>query len=444
MNILKKYLTKYSSQKYSEIKHLVEDDNHEVPKVFIFFFNVFYDKYILPKKVIVQEKTDLFYPKINTYKDIITNTVLKDDYRVNKFTEDLKNNTLKQLFFKDGLFLSLTFLDLKDDRYKEVANLLKTMYDVSKHFGIKYLKHNIDSTKFINTTSLNYLIYTGDFKRQLGDISDKGDALLEKFNEEGKSFTIGGVSLSSNSHSYSVCGTNDELHKLFFHEHLHYAMCDTDELHRGKIKWDKGLSNRTEAFTEMLSIVLHAISMVAKIKYIDEDIDVNKILAKIIEVEKVWSICIVAKILKLYGYTRNNCTDFFKENNKVSYDKINIYGYYFCKSILLWNIYDVANYLNDDLSVKDGYNIFEDDILNNLKEGYIAMLSKCMDCDMTSPIGYICLELNDIDKIKDLIIEEDTHILPEDIGVAILKENKEQRGGSREGGKKYRLKKKLT
>ena len=283
--------------------------------------------------------------------------------------------------------------------------------------------------RFIHTLMNKRKIHIKDLN------NDNPNQLLEDYNKTGTGFCIGGFTtgaISDGLNNISVSLTDEELHKLFLHELIHFSNSDTLEYseNRNTVIKDKICEEQDitfEAFTEFVSNIYYLVSCVAKIKF-KYNLDNNKcysLLNELLQLETIWSLYVFTKILYLYGYNKANINDFFMRTEKCSiikFDEIPLMSYYFGRSILLFNSYNILNdnYFKKDLRATKSYLNKEKELFTNINEEYISAIKEYLgyvNTQVTDSIGYICIELNDLteNEINNIIINNNKSLTEEEV-----------------------------
>jgi hypothetical protein len=381
------YFSEESINKFEEISKIIVPSNQVLPDIIKNMFKLFYKNYIIKKNIEIQDATN---EEIKNYKENMNYIFKETKKRYDEFKESYYNNKLKVLVSVDYPFIKMVYLE-NNSRVFELFNLFVTYY-LTK----------LDLNKNINESKKDLLayIYNSPFKREIRvkDLPKKNKMpdLFEYYHYNSIGLFVSGV---TNSTGFTA-STDEELHKLFWHELLHYSKADT--YNNGR-KVDIKYSNQNitfEGFTEFMCVIYHILEIVSKLKYINKYTNEKcyKLINEFINIETYWSLFTVAKLLKLMGYKE----DFFN-HNIIKFNKITILSYYIGKSILLFNFYSIMNenYFNDDLTAKKKYYAVENNIFNDISEEYIIKLKKCFDNlkYASNSIGYICIELKDFDNI---------------------------------------------
>lgn len=384
------YFTKDSINKFKEIEKMVVQTNESLPEIIKNMFKIFYKNYIIKKNIKIIDVDETFIDERKNYKNNMHYIFKDTTKRYDEFKDSYNNNKLKILISKDYPFIKMVYLE-NNKRVFELFNLFITYYLTKLDFG----------KDIYNKDDMICYIYNSSFKREIKkeDLNKKNKMpdLFDNYHFSSIGLFVSGV---TNYTGFSA-STDEELHKLFWHELLHFSKADT--YNEGR-KVDIKYSNQKitfEGFTEFMCVVYHIIEIVSKLKYTKKYTN-NKcfdLINQLLNIETHWSLFTVSKLLKLMNYNEN-----FFTNDIIKFNKIALLSYYIGKSILLFNFYSIMNdtYFNNDLTAKKKYYSIENHIFNNISNEYINKLKQCFNNLQYSSnsIGYICLELKDFNNIE--------------------------------------------
>lgn len=212
-------------------------------------------------------------------------------------------------------------------------------------------------------------------------------ATADDLKKASAAFTVSG--LTNRNDRYIVLTKVDELIKLLFHELIHYSGLDQLLLQTSLCySWaiDKPL-NVSEAFTELMSIVLHS----AYVSLHSASLNRKRYLTifnQLLTNEYHYSFRLSANVLQFYGYRANNLNYFFNNTGYRASCSIAIWEYVILRTILFGRLNSLMNSLTDKLIISaDSLMILTD---CNLDRRFMDYLKKCMENKQTKSMNYLC------------------------------------------------------
>ena len=252
---------------------------------------------------------------------------------------------------------------------------------------------------------------------------------LDELKKKSLALTQGGQTFDTTNEIYVL--KTSEMGKLFLHELIHYFNLDKINYHirsgdniESIIKsWniDYNTGGMFEAFTELYSNIISCMFMVCEYvnynKFITKKECENEsleILNELINIERLYSLYITAKLLFTYGYSKDNFIDFFENKNTENYITMQgvvhaIVPYYIGRSILFNDLNNTLkeSTVDEDFKIKKYYLENERKIFENIsRSNYYSNLKKCFTLieeeKSNLDLSYTCLDLN---KLKISFIE---------------------------------------
>jgi len=221
---------------------------------------------------------------------------------------------------------------------------------------------------------------------------------LKELKEKSLAFTIAGETFNIENGSEIYITKREELSKLAIHEMAHAYSLDENVGNLLEPWCVKLTNNAFEGYTELISNIFISICS-AK--------DIKLELSKVIEIERVYSVYAVAKLLYQYGYNHTTVLDFFSGNCKPINFPVPAAYYYITRSMMFYHINELFDpeYIDLKLKATNNFTQKQREIVHKASDkssAYMKLLIKLMqevEINDDMSMSYMCLDVCISDKL---------------------------------------------
>ena len=343
-----------------------------------------------------------------------------------------ENLHLAEVLLKRAVVLNRLVKNFKDENLKnQISRINKSKCNITCEDEIKdntYLKSIIRTNIYCFESDLKRILVKSRFSKE------NFDEELDQLKRKSLALTQGGQTFDKTNEVYVL--KTSEMGKLFLHELIHYFNLDKisyyvrsgDNIEHIIKSWNihYNTGGMFEAFTELYSNIISCMFMVCEYihhnkfsKQIDFEDQSLMILNDLINIERLYSLYITAKLLYTYGYSKDTFIDFFENKNKKNYITLQgvvhaIVPYYIGRSILFNDLNNTFkdSTIDENFKIKEYYLENESSIFEKISTSdYYSNLKKCFNLiEESKPnldLSYTCLDLNNLKLsfIKNILIK---------------------------------------